>query len=248
MKLPRLQRFGHQHSPVLVSRSADLPFDYSIVRAARKTMAVYVRDERVEVRVPKYVSEAEISAFVYKHLGWINRKLAHRADQSKQLLTVEHGAQIFYKARALRIVFAESAIEGVQITAQELIIEGKKPEPQRAKKILEIWLLQQAKSYLPARTRALAAHLQVDHKLKEVVFRKTKTKWGHCTSSGRIQYNWLIMLAPDAIIDYMICHETCHLLQMNHSKKYWRLVESVCPDYRFYVGWLKQHEHRLWPV
>ena len=247
MKLPRLQRFGHQHSPVLVSRSADLPFDYSIVRAARKTMAVYVRDERVEVRAPKYVSEADISAFVQKHLGWINRKLTHRADQSKQLLMVQHGAEIFYKARTLRIVFTESVIEGVQITAQELIIQGKNTE-QRAKKILENWLLHQAKSYLPERTRALAAHLQIDHKLKEVVFRKTKTKWGHCTSSGRIQYNWLIMLAPDAIIDYMICHETCHLLQMNHSKKYWHLVESVCPDYRFYVGWLKQHEHRLWPV
>jgi predicted metal-dependent hydrolase len=111
--------------------------------------------------------------------------------------------------------------------------------------VLKNWLMAQAREYLPQRTRALADHLQLGHKLSEVVFRKTRSKWGHCTAKGRIQYNWLIMLAPDGVIDYMICHEVCHLLHMNHSKKYWQAVASVCPDYKRYVGWLKRHEHRL---
>ena len=115
-----------------------------------------------------------------------------------------------------------------------------------AARILQRWLLTQARLLLPGRTQALANYLQVGTRLKEVVFRKTKTKWGHCTSSGRIQFNWLIMMAPDAVIDYMIAHEVSHLLHMNHSKRFWNLVESVCPDYRTYVKWLKKHEHRLW--
>ena len=248
MKLPRLQRKGHQHDPVLVSRTAELPFDYRIVRAARKTLAVYVRNELVEVRAPVYVSEKEINEFVRRHGDWILRKLAHKAEQAGQLLRIEDGAPIWYKARTLRIQFQEASAPDVSITRDRLIIQGRNLSDKRARHIFESWLLQQAKQWLPGRTRALADYLQVGHRLKEVVFRKTRSKWGHCTASGRIQYNWLIMLAPDAIIDYMICHETCHLLQMNHSKKYWRHVESVCPDYWVYVKWLKQHEHRLWPV
>ncbi len=245
--LSPLRRQGHQHEPVLVSKADDLPFDYSIVRARRKTLAVYVRYDRVEVRAPLGVSQADIAVFVRQHLAWINRKLAHKAQQSSELLRVEDGAAIFYKARNLRIVFEEASRQGVEVRGAELLILGRRLDGPRARKILENWLLEQARAYLPQRTRALAAYLKVEHRLSEVVFRKTRSKWGHCTASGRIQYNWLIMLAPDAIIDYMICHETCHLLQMNHSAAYWRLVESVCPDYRQYVAWLKQHEHRLWP-
>jgi predicted metal-dependent hydrolase len=229
-----------------------LPFEYQVVRAARKTLAVYVRNARVEVRAPRFVSEHDIEQFVHQHQRWISRKLEHNSAQAEQLLYIRDGVTIFYKARNLRLALREPTVthpqEGVSIEPGAFIIFCKGADQKRARHVFEAWLLGQARAYLPARTRALAVHLGVGHKLKEVVFRKTKTKWGHCTSSGRIQYNWLIMLAPDAIIDYMISHETCHLLQMNHSKAYWRHVESVCPEYRFYVAWLKRHEHRLWPA
>jgi predicted metal-dependent hydrolase len=54
------------------------------------------------------------------------------------------------------------------------------------------------------------------------------------------------MLAPHAIIDYMIAHEVCHLVHLDHSPRFWRQVESVCPQYRYYMDWLKEHEHRYW--
>jgi predicted metal-dependent hydrolase len=61
-----------------------------------------------------------------------------------------------------------------------------------------------------------------------------------------LQYNWLIMLAPYSIIDYMIAHEVCHLIHMDHSKRFWLLVNSVCPEHEQYIRWLKEHEHRFW--
>ena len=54
------------------------------------------------------------------------------------------------------------------------------------------------------------------------------------------------MLAPNSIIDYILAHEVCHLVHMDHSSDFWGLVESVCPDYEYYREWLKEHEHRLW--
>lgn len=226
--------------------STELPYTYTIVRARRKTMVVHVRHDSVQVRAPLFVSDAQIKDFVARHTQWILRKLEHKAGQEAQRLALIDGGNIFYKARSLKVRFVTDARDDIVVTDKEFRIHGRRLNPEAAARILQRWLLMQARALLPGRTHALASYLQVGTKLKEVVFRKTKTKWGHCTSSGRIQFNWLIMMAPDAVIDYMIAHEVSHLLHMNHSKRFWSLVESVCPDYRAYVKWLKKHEHRLW--
>ena len=229
-----------------MTHSNQLPYAYTVVRARRKTMVVHVRHNNVEVRAPLFVSDAQIKDFVDRHTQWILRKLEHKAGQEAQRLALSDGGNIYYKARTLTVRFVSDSRDDIVVTDKEFRIHGRRLNAETAARILQRWLLMQAREHLPARTQALANYLQVGSKLKEVVFRKTKTKWGHCTSSGRIQFNWLIMMAPDAIIDYMIAHEVTHLLHMNHSKRFWSLLESVCPDYRTYVKWLKKHEHRLW--
>lgn len=238
----------HDSSPVegTAKQSLALPVDYTVVRGRRKTMAVLVRHKTVEVRVPLFVSQAQIQDFVSAHVPWILRKLAHKAQQDAQRPDLRDGGSLHYKARNLRVGFVSAVAEHVDVTADEIRIHGPALTPERAARVLQRWLLTQAREQLPVRTRALAEYLQLGGRLKEVVFRRTRSKWGHCTSGGRIQYNWLIMLAPDAVIDYMICHEVCHLRHMNHSPQYWALVESVCPDHRRYVRWLRTHEHRIW--
>lgn len=224
----------------------NLPVDYSVVRARRKTMAVHVRHQAVEVRVPLFVSQSQIQDFVSTHIPWILKKLAHKAEQDAQRPDLRDGGTVYYKARTLRVRLLPAVSEHVDITDTELRLHGRGLTPERAARLLQRWLLGQARTVLPSRAQGLATYLQVGPRLKDVVFRKTKSKWGHCTSSGRIQFNWLIMMAPDAVIDYMICHEVCHLVHMNHSPRFWALVESVCPDYRRCTRWLRTHEHRLW--
>ena len=226
--------------------NALVPFAYQIVRSRRKTMVVHVQHDEVQVRAPLFVSDKQIADFVSKHQHWVLQKLAEKAQQNSQRLRLQDQAIIFYKGRSLRLRLVQRSNEAVIVTSTEFHIYAKRIDERSAAAVLQRWLVAQAKEVLPQRTRALAAHLDAESKLKEVVFRKTKSKWGHCTASGKIQFNWLIMLAPDAIIDYMICHEVSHLLVMNHSAKFWALVESVCPDYRIYVRWLRKHEHRLW--
>lgn len=223
-----------------------LPFGYEVLRSKRKTMVVHVRHLQVQVRAPKFVSDKDIREFVVAHQQWILSKLEQKAGHDAQRLDLRDGGRIFYKGRSLRVSIVQSSLESIITTDSEFRIATRIASEASAAKTLQRWLIAQAKAVLPARTRALAAHFKVDTRLKEVVFRKTKTKWGHCTSAGRIQFNWLIMLAPDAIIDYMICHEVSHLLVMNHSAQFWSLVETVCPEYRSYVKWLRKHEHRLW--
>lgn len=68
-----------------------------------------------------------------------------------------------------------------------------------------------------------------------------KTFWGSCSSRGRISYNWHLVLMPDKIQNYVVVHELCHLMEMNHSPKFWSLVEKIIPDYREQRKWLKEH-------
>ncbi|MDX1490972.1 MAG: SprT family zinc-dependent metalloprotease [Pseudohongiellaceae bacterium] len=225
---------------------ARAPSSYSVVRSRRKTMAIYVEHERVEVRVPIFVTKKQIQRFVEEHHDWVNKMLAHKASQYEQKPKLRDSGTIFYKGQRCVLRVSKASIESVAVHERGIAITVRSIDEKSIAKALQRWLQNQAREYLPNRTAALVKHLGLQSQFKEVVFRKTKTKWGHCTVDGRIQYNWLIMLAPDAVIDYMICHEVCHLRHMNHSKDFWRLVESVCPDYKNYQHWLKKHEHRLW--
>jgi len=224
------------------------PLNYQLRRSRRRTLAVYVRDQQVEVRSPWHMRKGDIEQFVEQQADWIQRQLQQQAKQAAEKLAIAHGASIWYKARECRLVFVDGAVPGVEVDNREIRIRGRHlaDDPARAAEILRRWLMQQAQDWLAPRTQALVNHMGLQDRFHEVVFRKTRSKWGHCTAEGRIQYNWLIMLAPDAVIDYMICHEVCHLVHMNHSREYWQLVARYCPDYSCYKGWLQAHGHRLW--
>ena len=221
-------------------------FRYQVVKSNRKTLALYIKQQTAIVRCPMRASKVEIEAFVKKNHKWIQERLAEERAYDKQKLRIADGCAIFFRARELSIIFKEGRKERILINGDKLIIQNHKLNSDKARTQLEKYLTQKATEYIIPRAEALAKYLGVDKKITEIKLRKTKSKWGHCTSNGVIQYNWLIMLAPYSIIDYMITHEVCHLLHMDHSRRYWDLVESICPQYLQYVEWLKKHEHRLW--
>lgn len=78
-----------------------------------------------------------------------------------------------------------------------------------------------------------------------ITIRDQKTRWGSCSARGTLSFNWRLMLAPPAILDYVVVHELCHLTHMNHSPAFWQAVEAVYPDYREARKWLKEHGQEL---
>jgi len=228
------------------SKAMKCPYECEIVRSKRKTLALYIKHQKVLVRCPLRASKSEVEEFISSSHAWIEGRLCEESLREKQALRVERGAKIFYRARELNIVFKEGRKQRVMVVGDDFIIQGHKLTPVKAKIQIEDFLIDKASEYILPRARGLARHLGVEHKITEIKLRKTKSKWGHCTSAGVLQYNWMIMLAPFSIIDYMITHEVCHLLHMDHSKRFWNRVESICPDCDQYINWLKDHEHRLW--
>lgn len=78
-----------------------------------------------------------------------------------------------------------------------------------------------------------------------IAIRNQRTRWGSCSGKGNLNFNCLLMLAPEEVQDYVVVHELCHRLEMNHSPKFWKEVERVLPDYRTAKQWLKEHGDEL---
>ena len=100
-----------------------------------------------------------------------------------------------------------------------------------------------AKEYFPK--RAAYFHQFTGGTYDRITIRDQKTRWGSCSARGTLSFNWRLMLAPPAILDYVVVHELCHLTHMNHSAAFWQAVESVYPDYRNARKWLKEHGQEL---
>lgn len=100
-------------------------------------------------------------------------------------------------------------------------------------------LRKQARQILPQKVWHYAKILNVTY--DRIAIRCQKTRWGSCSAKGNLNFNCLLMLTPDEVIDYVVVHELCHRLEMNHSKAFWALVEQVMPDYKIWRKWLKEN-------
>lgn len=100
-------------------------------------------------------------------------------------------------------------------------------------------LREQAREVLTKRTDYYKRILKVDY--QRIRIGNQKTRWGSCSSRGTISYNWHLILMPESIIDYVVVHELCHLVEMNHSPAFWKKVSEVLPDYQIRRKWLREN-------
>ncbi|MHC9510858.1 M48 family metallopeptidase [Kangiella sp. M94] len=220
-------------------------FKLTITRSKRKTLVIYIRDEGVEVRAPLKAPQNWIDEFVELKKPWILKKLKLQQQKNSERLKLEEGGAILFCGKEYRLSLSRGKNQ-VRVESDMLYIQARQLEEDYLKKQLQKWLLQQAKESFEPRVWQIASAMGLDDKVQGVRFRKTKTKWGHCTAKGVLQFNPLLMMAPISVQDYLIIHELCHLKYMNHSSHFWQLVEANCTDYRESEQWLKQHGHKVW--
>ena len=100
-------------------------------------------------------------------------------------------------------------------------------------------LIRRAKNVLPGKVRLFAQQMGIPY--GRISIRSQHSRWGSCSAAGNLNFNCLLMLAPDAVQDYVVVHELCHRKEMNHSPAFWREVEKILPDYRMQKQWLKEN-------
>ena len=104
-------------------------------------------------------------------------------------------------------------------------------------------LANRALRHIPQRARYFASQMRVTY--GRITIRNQKSKWGSCSSQGNLSFNCLLMLCPPEVTDYVVIHELCHRIEMNHSPRFWAEVEKLDPDYKAHRQWLKDEGSKL---
>ena len=126
---------------------------------------------------------------------------------------------------------------------EALQVESAEKYTPQQREGLERRYRQAAKEYIPRRADYFAQRIGVSY--ERIRIAEQKTRWGSCSSRGTLSFNWKLMLAPPKVLDYVVVHELCHLIEMNHSPRFWKLVEEIIPEYKEYRKWLKENGNTL---
>lgn len=224
----------------------DLPL--RIIRTnRRKTASISVIQGQVQVNVPRTVPQAWVEKFIAKRRSWIQNKL-HQQTLSKKNYVNGESFTLLGKNYSLRLNPGPEMQEMVCTLGDELIVQEdlNLPPTQRTQMIqirLACWYKNIAERQLPAQTRAYARKMRVEP--KSILVKHYKTRWGSCSRKNDIRYNWKIIIAPQPIVDYVIVHELCHILEHNHSRDFWQCVERFMPDFKERQLWLRTHGQQL---
>ena len=208
-----------------------------------KTASIKIVEGRVHVVVPKRLSDARVNDLILKRTTWIKQKLRIQSEtvhpKPKEYVS---GENFTYLGRNYRLKLIPNGEEEVKMKRGYLTLgyPKKLSETDRqpfVKDSLVGWYKGHALKRLTEKSKRYGKILRVTP--KSILLKNYKSRWGSCSVSGEIFYNWKIIIAPHHIIDYVVVHELCHLLEHNHSKLFWKHVESVIPDYLDHKNWLK---------
>lgn len=158
----------------------------------------------------------------------------------------ETGDVLYYLGEPYKIVRKPSlsARKGyVAAVGKEILIYGNYKTDEEIRTVLEKWYQEKALVRIPKRIAYFEKRIGVS--CKKLSLRNTKTRWGSCSSERHVMINWKLVMAPESVLDYVVCHELCHILQMNHSKEFWALVEKYMPDWKEKKEWLRENGHSL---
>lgn len=226
----------------------DVDYPLEIVRTNRKkTTGLRVLWGKVKLSVPKGLSDETIADILSQRKDWIKERIQAQSNikQTGPRQFIE-GEQFPYLGRKykLQIAFGLATASKAELKSGRLQVtipanlEGE-VRTAAVKKTLERWYRECATKKLQEKTDTFAQIVGAKPEIVKV--RTYKARWGSCSKENVISYNWRIIMTPLRIIDYVVVHELCHLLEHNHSPAFWNQVRCYMPDYEERQKWLHEH-------
>lgn len=240
-------RSGAAESGMPLQLSLDDSFEYRVRRQRRKTIALHILpDATVEVRAPGWVPRAEIAAFVESRSDWV-------LDQRRQVLAAlarrprfAEGHRHPYLGEHYPLQLQQG--QRVSVTLRDGVIDMTLPDGNNAEAVeraLITWYRRLAGDVFEERLFACFERFpdwfQDKYPMPTLKIRRMRRRWGSCSSRGIITLNLWMIRMPVNCIDYIVCHELCHLEVFNHSRHFYRLLEQVVPDWRSLEALIDAH-------
>ena len=213
-----------------------------IIRSKRRTRAIIIKsDGTLVVRAPAKTTDEAIREFVAQHSAWIEKKRAQL--QSAVVIPPKE----YLPGETFMFLGESHQLEIVEHQKQSLVLNGSfklsESASDRAEIVFERWYREQARRILPERVKWYAD--QFGFQYEGVKITSAKTRWGSCSSKGSLSFSWRLILAPIEQVDYVVVHELVHTIHHNHSRRFWKKLEAVMPDYKERKKWLRNHGPKL---
>jgi predicted metal-dependent hydrolase len=206
-------------------------------QARRYTLRIQATTREVILTIPPRGTLKEAGEFAQKHGGWVAARLGRLPEAAPfadgvvvPLRGVPH--RIAHRPGMRGTVWTETATDGELL----LCVTGHSPHIDRR---IGDFLRREARRELEAASLKFAAALGVA--VKRITVRDQSSRWGSCSTTGLLSFSWRLILAPSHVLDYLAAHEVAHLVEMNHSPRFWRLVQRLCPDHGRAKAWLDAH-------
>lgn len=221
-----------------------IPYSLTISDRARQPRLIVAPGTGLRVVTPLGYDRDRLLSFILRRQGWILKHL----DRLAALPTAPTAdaplpEQITFLGtpHAVRVVIVPGKRTTVVHDGQAFAITV--PTESAARPTLEAWLRAAARFAIATQVASRAAEMGLAY--GRVAIRDQKTRWGSCSRAGNLNFNWRLVLAPSAVLDYVVVHELAHRAEMNHSTRFWRVVAHFCPDYGMHRLWLRKQGAEL---
>ncbi len=201
--------------------------DY-IERSKRKTLSLTVlKNGNVIVKAPISMKDEIINRFVEEKQSWIREKLSTIKETQNKFEDIISGSAVLIYGNKYLVV--KSDTKQIQTSNKFELVVPIKYEGEKQQKAIQTWFKKLAKKVLAERLAFIESRIGLNSSSLKIG--DSRGRWGSCNSYGNIILNYRVVMLPPSIIDYVIVHELCHLLELNHSKKFWQNVARFLPNY-----------------
>ncbi|MEI8363490.1 MAG: SprT family zinc-dependent metalloprotease [Betaproteobacteria bacterium] len=214
---------------------------YQLERRQRRTVGLKISATGLIIHAPKRISQAHLESILVLKADWIRKKLAARSAYEIPALQWQDSEQLFLLGNQITLALAfdsRSRTVDYAFGLLQLAMPNHDDAAAVERKVIQ-WYKKQAMIDFARRLEIFSSKLGVN--FTSLTLSNAKSRWGSCNSRQEIRLNWRLLQAPPHIINYVICHELAHLIEMNHSAKFWSVVASIYPDYK-----LAEKELKAW--
>jgi predicted metal-dependent hydrolase len=220
---------------------------YLLERRSRRTIGLKITDAGLVVHAPKRIFEFQLNQILQEKSRWILNKLQAREANQVEKIQWQDGEHLLYLGQDIQLKIIKDIKKSTRFENAELIIHAPEANIQAVcSRMVLMWYKKQAFLDFSRRLEILSAKLGVP--TPPLTLSNAQSRWGSCNSRGEVRLSWRLLQAPPHIINYVICHELAHLKQMNHSPKFYAVLESLFPNHKAAEKELKQlspHLHRM---
>lgn len=205
---------------------------YRLIRARRRTIGMEVNLDGLSVRAPRWVTLSEIESALIERATWIVKALAEWRGRRRDVMPRrwQSGAPILFRGRELALeVFPARRVRVTPDLFHLTILHPRAQDEMQVAELVGQWLWDEAWSVVAPQVASFARRLTSAEPTLRLS--NARSEWGSCNARGEIRLNWRLVQLPPALAEYVVAHEVAHLIELNHSPRFWALVEALLPGH-----------------